>query len=130
MIRWSKYGEDKLEGKAEIFLHWKNLVKVVLVMVWPLILALFFRSWILKVVCWGVFILTNIVCLPIWGPFVTAIAVTILPWYVLFEWKPSRDWLADLLALIAIIVTVIEISYIRHRMRQIEQIRRKENLPF
>lgn len=92
-----------------------------LVMLVPMIVALFFKSFIIKVVCWMIFILGYIIYLPVYGPCVMAIAVAVLPWYVFFEWKSSPEWLA----IIATIISLIEISYIRHRMHFIEQIRKK-----
>ena len=118
--------EVKLEGKAEIYLHWKNLAIIALVMIAPLIIALLFESFVIEAFCWGLSLLAYISYVRVQGPCVTAIAVGALPWYVFFEWKALPRWLA----IIAAIITLIEISYIRHRMHGIERIRKKENLPF
>ncbi len=121
---WPK--DIKLEGRGEIYLHWKNLAIIALVMIVPLIIALLFESFVIKVFCWGISLFAYMTYLPVQGPCVTAIAVGALPWYVFFEWKASPKWLV----ITATIVSLIEISYIRHRMRGIEQMRKKENLPF
>jgi len=118
--------EVKLEGKAEIYLHWKNLAIIALVMIAPLIIALFFESFVIEAFCWGLSLLAYISYVRVQGPCVTAIAVGALPWYVFFEWKALPKWLA----IAAAIISLIEISYIRHRMRGIEQMRKKQNLPF
>ncbi len=119
---WPK--EIELEGKSEIYLHWKNLAMIAFVMTLPLIIALFFESLIIKIFCWGFCLLAYISYIRVQGPCVMAIMVGIIPWYIFFEWTASPQWLA----VIAAIISLIEISYIRHRMRQIEQLRRKENI--
>jgi hypothetical protein len=124
LVMWPE--DVKLEGRGEIYLHWKNLALIALVIILPLIIALFFESFVIKVFCWGFSFLAYMIYLPVQGPCVTAIAVGALPWYVFFEWKALPRWLA----IIATIITLIEISYIRHRMHGIERIRKKENLPF
>ena len=122
LLPWPK--ENKLEGKTEIYLGWKNLAGTALAMLVPLIIALLFQSLIIKVVCWSFFFLLYITYLRSWGPCVMAIAVGVLPWYVFFEWKSSPTWLA----IIAVIITLIEISYIRHRMGFLDDLRKKENI--
>lgn len=114
----------ELEGKGEIYLHWKNLAMIAFVMILPLVIALFFESFIIKVFCWGFCLIVYISYLRVQGPCVTAIIVGTLPWYVFFEWKALPKWLA----IIATIISLIEISYIRNRMRRIKQIREKENI--
>ena len=114
----------KIEGKGEIYLYWKNLAVIASVMIAPLLIALFFESFIIKAICWGVVLLAYMSYLPVQGPCVTAIIVASLSWYILFEWKALPKWLV----IIAAIITLIEISYIRHRMRGIEQIREKEDI--
>ena len=114
----------KIEGKGEIYLHWKNLAMIAFVIILPLVIALFFESIIIKIFCWGFCLLAYTSYLRVQGPCVTAIMVGILPWYVFFEWKALPQWLA----VIASIISLIEISYIRSRMRRIEQLRREENI--
>lgn len=46
----------KLDGRAEIYLHWKNLGILALVMLVPLVVALFFESFVIKIICWGLFL--------------------------------------------------------------------------
>jgi len=116
----------KLDGRTEIYLYWKNLAMIALVMLSPLTIALFIESFVIKIVLWGFSLLAYRSFLRVWGSCVMAIAVGSLPWYVFFEWKALPRWLA----VIATIITLIEISYIRHQMRGIEQIRRKENITF
>ena len=116
----------KLEGRGEVYLHWKSLALIALVMISPLIIALLFESFVIKVLCWGFCFLAYIIYLPVQGPCITAMAVGALPWYVFFEWKALPRWLA----IVAAIVTLLEISYIRHRMHGIERIREKEDVPF
>lgn len=122
LLPWPK--ESTLEGKAEIYIDWKNLAGTALVMLVPLIIALLFQSLIIKIVCWAFFLLLYITYLHSWGPCVMAVAVGVLPWYVFFEWKSSPTWLA----IIAAIITLIEISYIRHRMGFLNDLRKKENI--
>ena len=122
MIPWPK--ELRVEGRCEVYLHWKNLAMTTLVISVPLAIALFFESLIMKCVCWAFCLLAYITFLPTWGPCVTALAVSVLPWYVFFEWKSAPAWLA----IIAAITTLIEISYIRHRMRFLDDLRKKENI--
>jgi len=122
LLPWPK--ENKLEGKAEIYLGWENLAGIALVMLVPLIIALLFQSLIIKVVCWTFFLLVYIMYLRSWGPCVMAVAASVIPWYVFFEWKSSPTWLA----IIAAIITLIEISYIRHRMGFLDDLRKKENI--
>ena len=124
LVMWSE--DIKLEGRGEIYLHWKNLAIIALMMIVPLIIGLLFESFVIKVFCWGVCFLVYMICLRVQGPCVTAIAVGTLPWYVYFEWKALPRWLAIIVG----IITLIEISYIRHRMRRIELIRKKENILF
>ena len=119
---WSE--EIKIEGKGEIYLHWKNLAMIAFVMISPLIFALFFDSFIIKAFCWGFCVLAYMSYFRVQGPCVTAIIVGSLPWYIFFEWKALPRWLA----VIAAIISLIEISYIWSRMRRIEQLREKENI--
>jgi hypothetical protein len=116
----------KLDGSAEIYLHWKNLGIPALAMIVPLVIALFFESFVIKIICWGLFLSAYISYLRVYGSCVMAIAVGALPWYIFLEWKALPRWLA----IITTIILLIEISYIRHQMHGIEQIRKKENLPF
>jgi len=97
---------------------------IAFVIILPLVIALFFESIIIKIFCWGFCLLAYTSYLRVQGPCVTAIMVGILPWYVFFEWKALPQWLA----VIASIISLIEISYIRSRMRRIEQLRREENI--
>lgn len=121
---WSE--DIKLDGRAEIYLHWKNLAMIAFAMLSPLTIALFIKSLVIKIVLWGFSFLAYISFLPVWGSCVMAIAVGALPWYFFFEWKALPRWLA----IIPIIITLIEVSYVLHQMRGIEQIRKKESLPF
>ena len=116
--------EIELEGTGEFFLTWKNLAMIAFWMILPLIIALFFESFAIKAFCWGFCLLAYISNLRVQGPCVMAIMVGSLPWYVFFEWKTSPQWVA----VIAAIISLIEISYIRSRMHNIEQIRKKENI--
>lgn len=118
---WSE--DIEIEGTGEIYLHWKNLAIIAVVIILPLIIALFFESFIIKAFCWGLCLSAYVSYLRVQGPCVMAIIVGSLPWYVFFEWKALPWWLA----IIAAIISLIEISYIRHRMRGIERIREKEN---
>ena len=93
-------------------------------MLGPLFGALLFSSLIVKVGCWAISLLMYISFLRVQGPCVMALAVGSLPLSVFFEWDSSPDWLAYVAAAIA----VIEISYIRHRMRIIAKIREKEDI--
>jgi len=119
---WPKVTE--LEGRGEIFLHWHNLAAITLVIVIPLIVALFFDSLWVKIICWAISLLAYMSYLPVQGPCVQAVAVSILPWYVLFEWRSAPKWLA----IIAALISLIEISYVRHRMRAIKEMRKKEGI--
>jgi len=116
--------EIELEGKGEIYLHWKNLAMIAFVMILPLIIALFFESFVVKAFCWGFCLLAYMSYLRVQGPCVMAIIVGSLPWYVFFEWEALPRWLG----IIAAIISLIEISYIRNRMRGIERIRKRENI--
>jgi hypothetical protein len=118
---WPK--EIELEGTGEIYLHWKNLAILSCMIILPLVIALFFESFIVKGICWGFCFLVYMSCIRVQGPCVMAIMVGLLPWYVFFEWKASPQWVA----VIAAIISLIEVSYIRSRMHRIEQIRKKEN---
>ena len=69
----------KLEGSGELYLHWKNLTLIALVIILPLIIALFFESLVIKFFCWGFCFLAYIIYLPVQGPCVTAIAIGALP---------------------------------------------------
>jgi hypothetical protein len=119
---WSE--DIKIEGKGEIYLHWKNLAMIAFVMILPLIIALFLESFIIKAFCWVGCLIAYVSYLRVQGSCVTAIIVGSLPWYVFFEWKALPWWLA----IIAAIISLIEISYMRNRMRGIERIREKENI--
>ena len=79
---WSE--DIKIEGKGEIYLHWKNLAMIAFVMILPLIIALFFESFIIKAFCWGGCLLAYVSYLRVQGPCVTAIIVGSLSWYVFF----------------------------------------------
>ena len=114
----------ELEGKGEIYLHWKNLLMIAFVMILPLVVALFFESFVVKAFCWGFCLLAYMSYLRVQGPFVTAIMVGILPWYIFFECEALPLWLA----VIAAIISLIEISYIWNRMQKIKQLRKKENI--
>ncbi len=114
----------KIEGRGEIYLRWKNLAIISLVLILPLIIALFFESFVIKVFCWGLCLSAYVSYLRVQGPCVMAIMVGVIPWYIFFEWQSLPKWMA----IIAIIISLIEISYIRHRMRKIELIREKENI--
>jgi len=115
---------EGLEGRAEIYLQWKNLIAIAMMILLPLIIALFLKPLVGKIICWAISFLVYVSCLPIQGPCVTALAVGALPWYIYIEWESSPIWLF----IIAIIVSLIEISYIRHRMRFIREMREKEGI--
>ncbi len=117
-------GNIEIEGKGEIYLHWKNLAMIAAVMIVPFIIALVFDSFVTKVICWAICIFAYMSYLPVQGPCVTAIFVGALPWYVFLEWEQLPGWLA----IIAAVISLIEISYIWHRMRGIEQIRKIEGV--
>jgi len=116
--------EVEIEGTAEIYLRWKNLAMIAFVMIAPLLVALLFESFVVKIICWGFCVLAYVSYLPVQGPCVQAIIVGALPWYVFLEWSDSPTWLA----IIAAIVSLIELSYIRHRMHGIEQERTKAGI--
>jgi len=120
---WSKPRE--LEGRAEIYLSWKTLNTIIIVLLAPLIIAFFFDSIVVKIICWTISFSAYLSYFRMQGPCITAIAVTILPWYLFFELESLHEWLG----IIAIIISIIEISYIRHRMRCIKEFREKENIP-
>jgi hypothetical protein len=122
MTIWPK--PEGLEGKAEIYLKWKNLFMIAIVILLPLVIALFLESLILKIICWVISLIMYIIYLRFQGPCITALAVGALPWYIYFEWETSPRWLFA----IAVIVSLLEISYIRHRMALIKEIREKENI--
>jgi hypothetical protein len=122
MVMWPK--EIEVEGRGEIYLHWKNLAMIALMMIMPLIIALFFKSFVIKGICWLFSLLVYISCLPVQGPCVMAVAVAALPWYIFLEWKAIPRWLA----IIAAIISLVEIIYIWHRMRGIEKIRKEQNM--
>ena len=113
-----------LEGRAEIYLRWKNLAMIAMVMLVPLLVALFFASLIVKSVCWVFALLAYMSYKPVQGPCVLASAIAILPWYVYFEWSSSPKWVAALAA----VISLIEYSYIRHRMKFITGVRKKEGV--
>jgi len=118
LVKWPE--EIEIEGKGEIYLRWKNLAIIALVIILPLIFSLFFDSLIIKAFCWGFCFLSYMSYLRVQGPCVTAIIVGALPWYIFFEWETLPRWLV----VIAAIISLIEISYIRSRMRRIGQLRR------
>ena len=112
----------ELEGRAEIHLQWKTLMIIALLMILPLFGAILFKSIIIKIICWAMFLFIYMMYLPYQGPCVTAIAVMVCPWYIFVDWFASQKWLG----VIATIITLIEISYIRHRMHFIKIMREKE----
>jgi len=115
---------EGVEGRAEIYLQWKQLAMIALMILLPLIIALFFKSLIIKIICWGIFLLAYTSSLRFQGPCATALAVGAVPWYIYLELDFSPIWLL----IVAIIITSIEISYIRHRMRHIKMLREKEGI--
>lgn len=119
---WPKKSE--IEGRAEIYLRWKNLLIIIILIFAPLAIALLFDSIIIKIICWGFFLLIYMGFLPRQGPCITAIGVSVVPWYVFLEWAQSQEWLA----IVAAIITLIEAIYIRHRMRFIKRMREKEKV--
>ncbi len=123
MLKWPKTAE--LEGTGEIFLHWWNLAIIAVVMIAPLALALAFDSWWIKVLCWLFSLAAYVSYLRVQGPCVMATAVGALPWYVLLEWDAAPSWLM----LLAAVITLVEISFIRHRMRHIASFRERGNIP-
>jgi hypothetical protein len=119
---WKSTGE--LEGRAEIYLRWPNLLNIALMMTVPLVVALFFSSFIVKCLCWIIALSVYMNCLRIRGSCVMAVAVAILPWYIFFEWNSAPIWGA----LIAGAIALVEISYIKDRMQFIAAKRDEEGI--
>lgn len=122
MLKWPKASE--LEGTVEIHLRWWNLAIIAAMIIVPLALALAFDSWWIKIPCWLFSLAAYVSCLRVQGPCVMATAVGALPWYILLEWNFAPSWLM----LVAAVITLIEISYIRHRMHIIADFRTKEGV--
>ena len=51
MINW-KMNEEKLEGKAEIYLKWKNLLIFSVMLIIPFVIALYVNSIFIKAIYW------------------------------------------------------------------------------
>ena len=122
VVAWPE--EKKLEGRAEIYLQWKNLAMITFVMSCPLLIALFFESWIVKIICYIVSLSAYVSYLRVQGPCVMAAAVSIISWYVYFEW----NWVPGWSIVIPIVISLVEFSYARHRMSFIEAERSKEGV--
>lgn len=122
MTIWHK--PDKLESRGEIYLQWKNPAIIAVIVVLPLIVALLFKSLVVKIICWTFSLLAYASYLRVQGPCVMAIAIAALPWYIYLELESLPRWLA----IVAILISVVEVSYIRHRMRFIKEMREKEDI--
>jgi hypothetical protein len=122
MTIWPK--PKRLEGRAEIYLRWKNLAIIAIVMLLPLIIALFFNSLVVKIICWVISLLAYISFLRFQGPCIMAIAIGAVPWYIYFELEFSPIWFL----IVVFVVSLIEISYIQNRMRFIKEMREKEGI--
>ena len=116
--------EKSLEKRGEIYLRWKNLAMITLMMSCPLLIALLFESWFAKVICWLVSLSAYVSYLRVQGPCVMAAAVSIVSWYVYFEW----GWVPKWSIIIPVAISLIELSYVRHRMAFIEQVREQEGV--
>lgn len=121
-MKWSK--DSELEGSAEIYLHWWNLAIIAAMIILPLLLALAFDSWWIKIPCWLFSLAAYVSYLRVQGPCVMATAVGALPWYIFLEWDTAPNWLM----LLAAVITLVEISYVRHRMRLIAEFREREHI--
>jgi len=115
---------EGLEGRGEIYLQWKTLGIIAFVILIPLIIALLVDSLIIKIICGAFSLLSYMSYLRVQGPCVMAIAVIILPWYIYLEWQSAPK----VLLAVPIIISLIEISFIRHRMRYISEMRKKEDI--
>jgi hypothetical protein len=116
--------KKQIEGKAEIFLRWRNLFIILLMIALPLIVALLAKSIIIKIILGAISALLYIIFMPVQGPCITALLIMILPWYLYFELEFLPRWLY----IIAIIISLIEIDYIRNRMRFLQETRKKEGI--
>ena len=123
MIKW-EMDEAKLEGRAEIYLEWKNLIIISTTFIIAFVIALFFNSIFIKAICWFFVFLGYVSTLRVQGPCIMAIAVILLPWYVFIEIDMIPYWLI----IIPILITIIEIDYIIFRMKFIKKIREKEGI--
>lgn len=122
MLPWPK--DSELEGTAELYLRWWNLAIIAAMIILPLALALAFDSWWIKIPCWLFSLSAYVSCLRVQGPCIMALAVGSLPWYIILEWDAAPNWLS----IIAVVIASIEISYIRHRMRFIAEMREKNGI--
>lgn len=122
MIKWKM--EENLEGRAEIYLEWKNIIIISATFIIIFTIALFIDSIFIKAICWFCVFWAYISALRIFGPCIMAIAVILLPWYIFIEIDMIPYWLI----IIPILITNIEIDYIIFRMKFIKKIREKEGI--
>ena len=113
-----------IEGTAEPYLRWRNLAMILVMFLTPLAVAIAVKSYLIKAICWGLFLLTNAALLKRNGPCITALFVTVVSWYLYLQWFVSKEWLI----ILPVVISLIELSYLRHRMSFISRYREDQDI--